>query len=229
MSKKLDRQLYGPSMTEVLFGAVLSLLLGMVLAAVYLVLLPVTQVKELPKERIDGVVYYIEGSRDTSKARQASAKQKAFLQGATVTVNEDEINTIIAPAPVAPPTPTKKPASGAPAAATAVQGLTAGTPNFRIKDSVLQMGIPLQVSALGFEQKVVLQTRGGFTKIGEVFAFQPSELYLGSCPLQRLPGVPQALLRRVLASVTVPPEMSVAWAKLSDVAVDGSNLRLSVP
>ena len=229
MSKKLDRQLYGPSMTEVLFGAVLSLLLGAVLAAVYLVLSPVTQVKELPKQRVDGMIYYIEGSRDTSKARQASEKQKAFLQGSAVTVNEDEINTIIVPIPAAPPNPAKKPAPGAPAAPPAAQGLSAGTPNFRIKDSVLQMGIPLQVSALGFEQKVILQTRGSFVKNGEVFAFEPTELYLGSCPLQRLPGVPQALLRRVMASVAVPPEMAAAWAKLSEVAVDGSSLRLAAP
>ena len=57
--KKLEKALYGPSMTEVALGAVLGLLLGLLAASVYLVFKPVAAVKELPKEPLRSVVYYI--------------------------------------------------------------------------------------------------------------------------------------------------------------------------
>ena len=70
-----------------------------VLGALLLVFRPVVTVKEEPKERDRGVVYYVEGSRDPSKARQALAKRKAFTDGQSITITEEEINALIAPPP----------------------------------------------------------------------------------------------------------------------------------
>lgn len=229
MNKKLERELNGPSMTEVLLGAALSLLLGVALAAAYLIFTPVETVKELPKEPVRGVVYYLEGSRDASKARQAAAKQKTLLEGGSVTLIEDELNAMTGPAPtVAPPAPGKKPAAAPePAPASSGKAIAAGVPNFRLRDSVLQIGVPLHVSVFGIEPKVIFQARGGFEKKGETFAFVPSELYLGSCPLHRLPGVERAVLTRLLAAAPAPAELSALWSKLTDIAAEGSNLRVA--
>ena len=89
MRQRFDRALYGPSWTEVILGALLSAVLGVVLAAGFFVFRPVTKVKELPKEPIPGTVYYIEGSRDYSNSRRLVAKQKFFLKGGSLVVNED--------------------------------------------------------------------------------------------------------------------------------------------
>src|SRR5687768_12387337 len=103
---KLHRKLHGPGWVEVFFGAVLSVLLGVVLGAVYLVFKPVTSVKEMPKEPIPGMVYYIEGSREGSKIREVSAKRKLMAQGSSVVLNHDELNTLVKP-PTAPREPKK--------------------------------------------------------------------------------------------------------------------------
>src|ERR1035437_4745439 len=91
--RKFDRSHYGPSWTEVILGALLSVVIGVVLAAAYFVFKPVARVKEIPKEPAPDMVYYIEGSRDYSNARRLIAKEKFFVRGGTVVVNEDELNT----------------------------------------------------------------------------------------------------------------------------------------
>ncbi|MEO6876625.1 MAG: hypothetical protein ABI222_17560, partial [Opitutaceae bacterium] len=89
---KFDRSHYGPGWAEVVLGAVLSVVLGVVLAAVFFIFRPVTLVKELPKEPIPGMVYHIDGSRDYANARRLTAKQRFFVKGGSVVVNEDELN-----------------------------------------------------------------------------------------------------------------------------------------
>jgi hypothetical protein len=218
MNKKLQRELNGPSWTEVIFGAVLSLALGVVLAAAYLVLKPVETVRELPKEPAAGVVYFIEGSRNAANAREVEAKQRALIEGGSAVLNEEELNVLTAP----PPKP--KDDTAAPAESKMV---TPGALNFRIRESVLQVGLPLNLNVQGLEFTVILQTRGGFVKKGDTFAFVPDEFYLGSCPLQRLPFIEGMLIKRIRAGVTIPAELTDAWRNLSGVVVEGKTLRLT--
>lgn len=218
MNKKLERELHGPSWTEVILGAVLSLLLGVVLAAVYLVLKPVATVKELPKEPAADVVYYIEGTRDLTKSRQAAAKQKAFVQGGSVVLNEDELNTLLGVTPKA----------ADPAAAPAEKTITPGTPNFRIRDNVLQIGVPVQIKVAGFAQNVIVQARGGFAQHGDTWVFDPTEFYVGSCPLQRLPAAEGFLMKQIMGGATIPEDLTAAWKRLTGVAVEDATLRLTV-
>lgn len=222
MNKKLERELNGPSATEVILGAVLSLVLGAALAAVYLVLKPVSTAKELPKEPVEGVVYYLEGSRDSSKAREALTKRKNFIEGGTIALSEDELNTLVAA--VAPAAK----ADAKAAASTATQSVAAGAPNFRIRDGVLQIGLPVNVNVAGFSRRVIVQARGGFEKHGDLFAFEPSEFYVGSCPLQNLPAAKGIVTKKVLGAVVVPEELAAAWSRLSDVTIDGSTLKLTM-
>lgn len=86
MSKKIDRALYGPSWVEVILGAVLSLVLGGLLATVYLVIKPVQTVKEMPKEKdiVRGAIYYIEGSNDATKGKQWTRKRQQLAAGESV-------------------------------------------------------------------------------------------------------------------------------------------------
>lgn len=234
---KVDRTAHGPSWVEVILGAFLSLLLGALLAIVVLALRPAVAVKELPKaeERKRDVVYYVEGSKDTSKARQALAKRKAFVEGQTITLNEDEVNALIggdsppaAQAKAAPKAGEKKGEKKAePAAADTGETVGVGTPNVRIREGVVQVAAPVTVSVLGVSEKVTFQARGGFAKNGEVFTYDPSEMYVGSLPVQRLPIVNSYVRNKILSARPVPEDLAAAWRKLKEVTVEGSTIRLS--
>jgi hypothetical protein len=242
MAKKYERGAHVPSWAEVILGAVLSAVLGVLLGAALLVFKPAETVKELPKQedRKRGVVYYVEGATG-GNARQADAKRKAFVAGQTVTVTEAELNALASAAagPATPPPPAKAPdkkgdKKGAEkgkaddSAAPAAEGfITPGTPNFRIRDGVVQIGAPVTVSVFGMGQKVTMQARGGFKKDGDVFVYDPSELYLGSLPLQRLPFAAGFVRGKVFDSQKVPEDIVTAWRKLSSVTVEGNTLKLA--
>jgi hypothetical protein len=237
MSRKIDRATHGPGWFEVIFGAVLSAVLGVVLGAVLLVLRPVVTVKELPKEseRDPHAVYYVQGSRDTTKATQATAKRKAFIEGQSVTVTEDELNTLAGPAPAplpAPgakpvPKPAPKPADKPGAAPEGV--LVAGTPNFRLRDGAMQVAVPMTVNALGMSPQFIVQTRGNFVKQGEIFVFEPETLLVGSCPLQKLPFVADYVRDKFWSAQRIPEDIKATWAKLANVSVENDALKLTMP
>ncbi len=238
-TRKLDRKHHEPGWGEVILGAVLSVVLGAALGVVALVFKPVTVVKEkdMPSEPAPGVTYFIEGSRDTGKAKQANAKRKAFAQGASgqFSIIEDELNTIAGPAtPVAPP-PKKagdKPAAGAPAAGSAVpagETLAAGTPNFRIADNAVQIGIPVTMNLLGADLRVIMQARGNFVKKGNVFAYEPTSLMVGGCPMDRLPFAAGYVTKKFLDSQVIAEDIAATWPKVVDVKVDGRTLKVTLP
>lgn len=217
MNKKLQREAHGPSWLEVILGAALSVVLGIALAAAFLIFKPVSIVKELPKEPAPGTIYFIEGSRNSSVARQATAKQQAFLQGGSVALTEAELNSLLGASPA-------RPAAGE---AAGESGLAPEALNFRIRDGVLQVGVPVRMRMMGLEQRIVVQARGGFEKRGEVFVFEPDEFYLGSCPLQRLPVIEGVLMKRIVAAANVPEDVAAAWRNLTDATIDGSTLQLT--
>ena len=159
-AKKADMSDHQPSWAEVILGAALSVVLGVVLGVVVLAIKPLAAVKELPKEPVAGIIYYLQGSRETSKAKQAPAKRKMFAQGGSVNVTEDEVNSFLAAPPAPAVIPGAKPKAGekakgpekapapAPAKAAAKAGdkaappastgelLTIGEPNFRFQSVV---------------------------------------------------------------------------------------------
>lgn len=237
---KIDRAVHGPSWAEVILGAVLSLLLGAILAAAVLVIREPVKVKELPKpeDQKRNTVYFVEGSKDTSRARQAAEKRKAFVAGQTVTLTEEEINTLLAgdsqaaaaaqAKAGAPKAGDKKDAKNAePAPAESGETVAVGAPNVRIRDGVVQVAAPVTLSALGVSQKVTFQSRGGFAKEGEVFVYQPTEMYVGSCPVSRLPVVAGLVKSRILAAKAVPEDIATAWRKLKEVVVEENKIRLT--
>lgn len=235
--KKVEKALYGPSTTEVALGAVLGLALGVVVACVYLVFKPISVVKEMPKEPVRGVVYYVPGSESGARNKAWGAKQKQFTGGAGVELIEDELNAWAAAtfsaAPAPAPTPKGgKPATPAPAApaAAAPEGgiFQPAAPNFKIADGKLRIGFKCVLNWYGLTHEVFVVTTGDFKRSGDKFEFRPETLYLGSCPLHLLPSVANPLFAHLLGKKTVPDEIKSAWAKLGDVTIEGSVLKLAV-
>ena len=229
--KKVEKALYGPSTTEVTLGAVLGLLAGLLAACVYLVFKPVQQVRELPKEPVRGVVYYIPGSEVSAKSRNWSAKQKQFTTGTSIVVVEDELNawaasTFAAPPAAAPGVPAK---AGAPAAPAADGGIfQPGKPNFQIADGKLRIGFPCVLNWYGLSREVFVITRGSFTRSGDSFVYVPETVHLGSCPVHLLPAVSGPLVKHLLGKKTVSDDLKSAWAKLADVTIEGGTLKLTL-
>lgn len=221
---KFDRSHYGPSWVEVILGAILSLALGIVLAMAYFIAKPVTRVKELPKEPAADTVYYIEGSRDYGNARRLIAKQKFFAKGGSIVVNEDELNA--AASPVTAPVP---PGSAPAPAPTTV--ITPGAPNFRIHDGQVTIAVPVRVKydLFALDQIVLVQATGGFLRRGESFTFVPKTMYVGSCPMERIPRAVEFVLSKVYAVQPIPDDIAAVWGRLADVTVEGKTLRLTMP
>lgn len=230
MSRKIDRALHGPSWVEVILGALLSFVVGVVLGAALLIFRPVVVVKEMPKgDKLDPkAVYFVEGSRDGTKGREAAAKRKMFGEGRSVTVVEDELNALAGPAAAFVPPPAGKAPEKPGAAAASDDIMATGTPNFRIRDGALQIGVPVTVSLLGISEKVIVQTRGGFQKRG-VFVYEPDVFYVGSLPLQRLPYVAKYAREKFLYAQAIPEDIKAAWPKLANVAVEGNMMTLTMP
>ena len=228
--------MYGPSWIEVMVGAVFSVIIGIVLAAAFLIFKPVTQVKELPKEPAVGMVYNIEGSHDSAKARRVVSKLKIFAQGGSIVLNEDEINTAAAPATPAgpPPAPAKGPAApgkGPAAEADSGEFRTPGAPNFRIHDGELQISVPVRVkyALVGLNQSFLVQAKGTIARQGDPFTYVPDTVDVGSCPLQRLPLATGWVMNKILSAQHVPPELAAAWGRLADVTLEPTALKLTMP
>jgi hypothetical protein len=78
-------------------------------------------------------------------------------------------------------------------------------------------------------ERVIAQARGGFAKQGEVFVFEPTELYFGSCPVQRLPFISGYVRSKFLAAQPIPDDIRAAWMKLTNVTIEGNSLKLTMP
>ncbi len=236
----------GPSWAEVILGAFLSVVLGVVLGAFLLAFRPVVAAKELPPEaeRKAGEIYYVEGSRDLGKGRLASNKKKAFLEGQTVTLSEDELNVMAGPAPApkpatppakkaapadakAPP-PNSTPPKKSGAAEPEVDSFVRGTPNFRLREKDVQIAVPVTVNVLGLGSVVTVRTHGQVTRQGDVFRYEISDMYVGSLPVQGLPFV-GAWAREKFLTQPLPEDLEKAWKKLAKVTVTDGSVQLAMP
>lgn len=233
---KTERALRGPGFFEITLGVVLSIALGGVLAAAYLIFKPVEAVKELPKEPVLGTVYFVQGEANASKAGQWKRKRQMLSEGGTadISFSEEELNAWIAsvvPQAAAASKAAAKPGAKAADAKPVAAGplVVMNLPNFRVRDNVLQMGLPTTINAFGFSFPLILQSRGHFARGQNGYVFVPDELYVGSLPTQLVPGLKDLIVSRLMAAEEIPEDLRTAWDRLSLVAIEGNQLHLSVP
>lgn len=226
-SSKVDKALYGPSMWEVAFGAILGLIAGVLACCVYLVFKPVQMVKEMPKEPVKGMVYYIPGNESSGKARDWQNKHKRFLAGGSIKVNEEELNawgTSLA----APPAPAKDAKAEEQKPAAAGGFFTAGAPNFKIVGEKLQVGFKCKIDYFGLGTEVQVVALGQFGKSGDHVEFDAESVTFGSCPLERVPGVGHFLIGKLAGLHKVSDEWKAAWTKVSEVTIAGKDLNVTI-
>ncbi len=228
-NKKIEKALYGPGAFEIILGVVLSLLLGVLAACAYLVFKPAQAVKVMPaqSEQVAGTVYYLAGENNPSKARELKTKQKSLTAGAEIILNEAELNawaaTLKAPAAPATATPAK-PAEAKPATTTSF--LSATDLNFRLQGSEMQISAQVTFNYFGILTQALYLTRGTIAQNDGTYVFQPTESYLGSCPLHHLPIAQGAFYSALLKSQTMPEDLATAWPKLTKLSVEDGLLHL---
>ncbi|CAM2831891.1 hypothetical protein [Rariglobus hedericola] len=220
-NKKIDRALNGPGMFEITLGVLLSLTLGVLLAALHLIFKPVEIVDKPVEAPERGQVYFVEGSSNTSKARQGTRKRQMLAEGnsADVSFNEEELNAWMASA-------TQQPQAGS---AGASELFTPERVNFRIREGVLHVGLLGKLKAVGLNQDLVFQTSGTFAQGADGYEFVADELYIGSLPTHIVPGLTPMLMKRILAAQELPEDLRIMWKKLKLVAVEDNSLRLVLP
>ena len=225
--------LRAPSLLEIFLGSILSVLLGAVVAATILVLKPVEVLKEAPKDKAldPAKVYYFEGRKEYTAGQRWRFKRDSLMQGHTIRVNEDELNTwieeIYPRLPVEPKAPAKGKAKAGEAAPKKADGpllsIETGTPNFRVTSDVLRIGIVYYVNVFGNAFQIVVQSAGTFEKPRRdedpVF-YKPSVLYVGSLPVHKLLVLKPLVLRQVADTFEFPTELERVWAKLTEVKVE---------
>lgn len=220
-NKKIERALNGPGVFEITLGVVLSITLGVLLAALHLIFKPVEVVAKPPESVESGKVYFIEGSANGNKARQWQRKRQMLADGASADVVfiEEELNAWMASA-------TPKPPQGA-AAQTAL--VTPERVNFRIQGGVLQVGVLSKVAVLGLTLDMVVQTRGKFVPGEGGYRFVADEFYVGSLPAHIVPGLVPMIMERIMGAQELPDDLKTTWSKLKLVAVEDNSLHLTLP
>ncbi len=216
----------GPGSGEIAFAAVLSVLLGVFVGVAFLVLQPVLVVKELPpeKDRPRGAVYHVPGRLDSSRQAEAVRKRQLFMGGQSISLSEEELNLLFAPAK--PSAASKKDA----VPEVLVAGVFAvGEPNVRLADGIIQLAAPVRLTMPDLGLRLTAQIHGRMAKTAEGWVFDPLEVYLGSCPVGALPFV-RGMVRSQLGTLDVIPEdLRANWRKLAEARVEGGLLRLRLP
>lgn len=208
----------GPGLGEIVLGSILSIVLGGLLAALFLAARPMKVVKEVPKEAEAGVVYFIEGKKDYEASRRWMFKRDVFVQGQTVEVTEGELNYWVGS--VYPP-----PAKDAPNDAM----FSVGTPQFHIADDELKAGALCRLNLFGLVHEIAVQSAGGFVKVGDSYEYRARELKVGGLPAHLLGPVGGMIFKQIAGAFVPPEDVAAAWVKLTDVHVEGNVLILAGP
>lgn len=228
-NKKIEKALYGPSTTEVALGALLGLAAGVLAACVYLVFKPIAVVKEMPKETVRGMVYYVAGSDVSAKGRTWAAKHKQFLAGSSVSLIEDELNAWAISTFGADKSPSKSPVAPKPdAGATDNSIFQPGTPKFKIGEGRVEIGLKCILNWYGLTHEVMVVTSGGFVREGDRYVYKPDSFHLGSCPLHLLPSIAEPMFDHLVGKKKIPDELRSAWVKVQDVTIEGNTLKLAI-
>ena len=109
--------------------------------------------------------------------------------------------------------------------------MSAGAPNFRIHDGALQITVPVRIKydLVSLDTTVLVQATGNFARRGDTIAFVPKTMFVGSCPVQRLPRAVDFIMKKFYETQPIPADIAAAWAKLAEVTVEASTLRLTMP
>jgi hypothetical protein len=209
-----------PGIFGVVFSALLSLVLGVLVAFVYLIVQPVEVLTSAPKEEPAGTVLLL-GAPGAGNASWEE-KRDALVGGSLkeVTLTESELNAWAGARfePVKVEEDVKKTSFF----------IAAATPNFRIEGGLLQVGMVNTAYVYGHEGPLVLQAKGRFVAGAQGWSFTPEEALLGALPLHKIPAVLPFVASRFGAN-NLPEEVTTVLTKAREISVRADGLTLALP
>jgi len=216
----------GPGSLRALVVGSLGILLwgslGVFIGGVYLINKPVNEVKRMPAEDdIQPGVYYVDGRRSGIDGAGWVAKRNEIISEAPFefTLNEQELNQW------------SSSSFGERRKELSVElgsaKIEPGIPLFRVAESSVQVGVPIEISGLGENRRIILQATGTFvagTDRGP--HFQPDTVYLGSCRIPNFQGVSSLVVSGLAGAMGVPEDVNAAWPSITTAQVDGDAVKL---
>lgn len=217
----------GPGSLSALIIGILSLLaggfVGMLIAATYLVFVPVHEVKRMPAEDdIKPGIYYVEGRRSGIDGAEWVGKRNQLIAEAPFefTLREEELNQW------------SSSSYGEMRKNLKIEygntKLEPGIPMFRIDEGLVQVGVTIELNGIGDNLRVILQASGDFVKgPDQAFVFQADTVYLGSCRIPHFQGISSLVTGGLSRVMGVPEDIATAWPTLSRVSIEGGTLTLA--
>jgi hypothetical protein len=101
------------------------------------------------------------------------------------------------------------------------------TPSVRFDGAVTQIGMPIRVTILGAERRLVLQTQGAFVARGKQQVFVPKRVYVGSCPFPVALGGGY-IYEKCAGSFVVTDGVKKAWAAIEDIRIEESRMKVAI-
>lgn len=195
---------------------------GAFFAAVFLIVKPVNEVKRMPGEDdIKPGVYYIEGQRSGIDGAGWVTKRNEIISETPFefTLNEQEFNQWSSLSFGERRKELKVELGKA--------KIEPGIPLFRIADDSFQVGIPVEISGIGENRRIILQAVGTFVEERDRgFKFQPEKVYLGSCRIPNFQGISSHVIRGLAKVMSVPEDVRAAWPSITMAQVEGNVVKL---
>ncbi|MCH8475143.1 MAG: hypothetical protein LAT55_07940 [Opitutales bacterium] len=215
------------SLTEIIVGASLSLVLGLLASFAYLSLQPVEILSEPPEEGEfrSSAAYFVEGQAQGQYRNQWEGllnQIQEVLRGGDldVTIREDDLNHWAAANFVAPDEDEmERPFFG---------GVFPKNLNFRVNEELIHIGIDMDYDGLGLRHVFKLQIIGGLEESRGQNEFSVGEVYLGQCRIPSIFGLRGFFLNRVRESYPVPPAIPNVLREAEVFEVNEGEIRLVV-
>lgn len=172
-----------PGFFSIVFGALFSMFLGAVLAALHLALTPVEVLAAEPKEPEQGKVYFVSTAKGGDWERKVAQLQNSSA-GLVVRFNDAELSGWAGKIFEQFMLERDKNEDGREARAKEAGRMASA----RIAGEQVQAGIVLERKGALLAETFVLQARGGFSRGPFGWRFDPNEVYAGSLPLHKLPA-----------------------------------------
>lgn len=191
-----------PGIVEILLQVLLSTLVGVGAAFLFLVIQPVEVVQALPAEsdKNAGVRYVVLG--EASNARNVVNRWERLLGDLEaradyeLLIEEDDLNHWARAKFQEPDDDRETPFFGE---------VMPRDLNFRLEEDRLYIFLNIDYRALGFEQIFQLQIRGTFEERRDKHRFAIDHVYLGHSRIPPVPGLRSFFLNRIRESYPVPP------------------------
>lgn len=210
------------SLIEIIVGASLSMIFGLVASFVYLAFQPVQVLTEVPEEgefRSRGA-FFVEGQSRGQFRNQWESLLNQIQQGGRIdlTIREDDLNHWASANFVAPDEDElERPFFG---------GVFPRDLNFRLDDNEIQVGLNMDYDGLGLRHIFRLQIIGSMESQRGRNQFDVDRVYLGQCRIPPFLGLRGFFLNRVRDSYPVPPVIENTLRDASVFEVREGEIRL---